>query len=972
MIQLLKNMLYSVLLIFTAISAFSAEPVPFSRQISVREGLPARIVYDLISGHDGYIYLATDKGLVRYDGVRFHVFPSKDHLALSVIKLRQDHKGSIWGMNVANQVLQLVGDTLRPYHELSAYLDDETGNLTNMLFHGDSLWMITERALFLTHNDQNLQRVALPVDFHQSVLTSLAYDARQGLLYLGTTTNIYSMDGKGRMQAYKAAEGQKEMLIYENRLIYLVKGITNQLWDLAGIRFDQSIVPDGTFFIHLRKTGEGLWLCTGNGLFKINTRLNMLEKGLFEGLKINSVISDIENNQWVGTLESGIFYLPGIRQLVTGDDVFCTPKHFTCIARDDEGNIFAGTSNGELYHFNAEEKLEMIYHTQAGNEIEYVYLSGDRIITSQGYFRRGDPTPRIRLYFGKGLSPDHLGNFFIANYNHAGFMPKRLNGKPNVPAGFPDADLIPYGNYNLWVYPLRNTRAHAVFFCHQKNVWYVGYSDYLMRYDQNGVGSRIDMPDGEPIIALSIICDANGILWVGTSRQGMIKIDSGRVQQQYHTGHGLSGNHCRKLYFDDKGIWILTDKGPDFYDLASKKILNTSIAMGIKDVNVNEIVASDQQIWMATDQGLLSVFRHQLRHDIVPVFSFVPKADNEIMTAGMKPLSFRNNSVVFHFDALFYRSLGDYVFEYRLLGSDTLWSRQSARVTSVNYLSLKHGKYTFQARVRADNLISPLKEFSFVVLKPFYLQPWFIVLQVFILTVFIYKAYRLSERITLKRQELREQMALSQLTALRSQMNPHFVFNILTAVQGLIYSNQKNKANQYLGTFSDLMRKTLDASDKTETTIAQEMETIRLYVLLEKERFEENEFHYAISIPQNVDVSAFTMPSLVLQPFVENAIKHGLMHKKGYKQLTITVERKSEIYWEFRITDNGIGRDASVAINQKTSKHKSFATVAIENRITLMNKMNLHPIRLTMDDLFDDHQKACGTRITLQIPVKHT
>jgi LytS/YehU family sensor histidine kinase len=220
-------------------------------------------------------------------------------------------------------------------------------------------------------------------------------------------------------------------------------------------------------------------------------------------------------------------------------------------------------------------------------------------------------------------------------------------------------------------------------------------------------------------------------------------------------------------------------------------------------------------------------------------------------------------------------------------------------------------------------------------------------------------------------QSINEKLATSQLTALRSQMNPHFMFNILNAVQGLIYSNQKRKANSFIGTFSTLMRKTLDVSGKREITIKEELETIELYISLEKARFEDGEFCYEIVLPRE-ELSQYTLPSLIVQPFVENAIKHGLMHKRGLKKLILQLEKYDEKYWKLSIEDNGIGRKKSMQINQKIEgKPKPFAMNAFYERIELINKLSQRPIKIEVLDLVSDSQESAGTRVTLFIPINH-
>jgi LytS/YehU family sensor histidine kinase len=232
-------------------------------------------------------------------------------------------------------------------------------------------------------------------------------------------------------------------------------------------------------------------------------------------------------------------------------------------------------------------------------------------------------------------------------------------------------------------------------------------------------------------------------------------------------------------------------------------------------------------------------------------------------------------------------------------------------------------------------------------------------------SIYIYQIRKLKTK-----QVIREQLALSQITALRTQMNPHFMFNILNAFQGLIYTNQKTKANEYLGVFSDLMRKTLDMSDQREVTIEEELSAIELYIQLEQARFDAGDFEYTLVTNNRDELKDFLIPSLILQPFIENAIKHGLLHQVGVKKLRLCIFRENDNYWNFEIEDNGIGREKSAERNKKFQKHKSFATKSIDTRIELINKLSKKAIILDVIDLKNKDNKACGTRIVLRIPIK--
>jgi LytS/YehU family sensor histidine kinase len=190
----------------------------------------------------------------------------------------------------------------------------------------------------------------------------------------------------------------------------------------------------------------------------------------------------------------------------------------------------------------------------------------------------------------------------------------------------------------------------------------------------------------------------------------------------------------------------------------------------------------------------------------------------------------------------------------------------------------------------------------------------------------------------------------------------------LNTVQGLLYDNRKTEVGNLLGNFSDLMRKTLQASDRQLHSLKEEIENISLYLELEKARFDKD-FEYTIELELNEDPSDLIIPSMLLQPFAENAVKHGLMHKAGKKILLISFTQ-TDNGLNVRIEDNGIGRKQSYQINQRNkSKPTSFATKAIAERIELFNRLYNQKIKYDIIDQYDDLNNPSGTAILLFIPI---
>lgn len=205
------------------------------------------------------------------------------------------------------------------------------------------------------------------------------------------------------------------------------------------------------------------------------------------------------------------------------------------------------------------------------------------------------------------------------------------------------------------------------------------------------------------------------------------------------------------------------------------------------------------------------------------------------------------------------------------------------------------------------------------------------------------------------------------MASIKAQMNPHFFFNALNTLQSFIFSDDKRNAANYLGHFSRLMRMILEMSEKESISLAEEIEALQLYLSLEKTRFSED-FVYHFTIEQGLPVHQIQIPSMIIQPYIENAIKHGLLHKKNNRVLNISIEKQQENLL-ITIDDNGIGRKKAEELKQiKQKKHESFASKANQKRIELLNKEHQH-IGLKYVDKIGKNGEAEGTTVIICLPL---
>jgi tetratricopeptide (TPR) repeat protein len=234
-----------------------------------------------------------------------------------------------------------------------------------------------------------------------------------------------------------------------------------------------------------------------------------------------------------------------------------------------------------------------------------------------------------------------------------------------------------------------------------------------------------------------------------------------------------------------------------------------------------------------------------------------------------------------------------------------------------------------------------------------------------VIIIIIYKRIRDKEQLTTN---FKKQLAQAETKALRAQMNPHFIFNSLNSINSFVMDQKHEIASEYLIKFSKLIRLILDNSRSEAISIEKELETLKLYVLLESARFD-NKFKCVYHIAEDVNTNSIMIPPMLLQPFVENAIWHGLMQKEGEGTITVEIKKENEEFLNISISDDGIGREKAAALKSKSATHKSHGLKVTSQRIEMMNKLNSSGAKVNIMDLKDQQGNASGTKVELIIPV---
>jgi len=524
-----------------------------------------------------------------------------------------------------------------------------------------------------------------------------------------------------------------------------------------------------------------------------------------------------------------------------------------------------------------------------------------------------------------------------------------------------------------------NQRVKTLCFDSANNTLYINFTSGLFSINKNGV--RPIMYRNRQVNATSLIY-ANKKIYVGTLVNGLLVLNNGFVIKEFTSKEGLSSNTVIKLRFCNNKLWLLNSGNIQVLDAINDKIL-TNIPLPILFGSfVYDVTEINNEAYLTTAEGIYKVQINSYNNNSCPINYLSLVVANQTDTLPINSGLIANEttkSVEFTTVALWYNNPQSVYFKYRLLGSNNEnWQTAPNTQRSFNFTGLAAGSYIFQAKAINGMGIAAASPiiYSFSIKKPWWQQWWLYLIIVATIIDVVYLAVQ--ERIdTIKKRnnllvekiQLQSEVRNSMLTAIKSQMNPHFIFNALNTIQSFIYSNDKSKANSYLGKFSNLIRIVLDSSNKKAISITEEVETLQLYIDLEVMRFE-NTLQASIHVDQSLDTDSIYIPPMLIQPFVENAIKHGLLHKINNRKLKISFKPSAnEQGLEIEIDDNGIGRVRSAFLNaKKNDDHNSFAIKANQTRIDILNQLSSNKIVLEIIDKKDESGIAKGTTVKLFIP----
>lgn len=966
-----------LLFFFFLVSFFVQSQEPVSIHFSEKDGLPDKEFYDIIEDKDGFIWLAADKGFFKYDGKIFKNYTNQKQRGLSVFNLQEDHLSRVWCNNISGQFFYVENNKLKLFIDLSKELK---GELVDFVVRKKHLWLFGLRKVYkINLETKNIN------EFQNSV-NSYDYFGIPYLLnndiYFSNVFSIFKINEKeiiSKQIPEIFANTSQSKSIYTRRShffknkssIYFRQFRTNKHYFLKiNLNTNETFkindfkeIENEQIFYQLELENE-VWFATNSGVWvyeNFGTSFKLKNRFLINN-KITKIVKDKDDNFWMATLADGLYVIPNKK--VEKINIQEQQQNITCFEKINNTTLVYGTINGEIGFYNVKTNSNKIIKLPNKSRVSII---------------RFNPKTNI-LFISTDLSGYTL-NVKSFDLNHL----KSLVTAKSLTL-LDDNELLYTSNNSLLFYDdleintLKNTlikqreRTYASFYNHKKQETFIATVSDLVKFDSLWVKKSIKY-NNKPIFSKSITKTFDGVIWVGTFKNGVYGIKNDTVVKHYTNKNGLTSNFIAKIKANDDKLWIALDNSIQLLDVATSEIKTFTKRDGIVSYDISGIEFLKERVYFSSNEGVFSIPQKTISETAICnlYFDKIEINEKDTLITSNYSLKYNQNAIKidFNINGFLYNHKNRY--SYRLKGFNNNWLKTDLGINSVKYNSLPTGSYSFEVQpIINGKIVDEIKSINFTINKPFW-KAWWFVLGGFVLlfgsTVFYFmikiKKKEKERKNQLEKVSLEKELISINLTALRSQMNPHFIFNALNSIQDLILKEETDASYDYIVMFSELIRNTLSYSSQDFISIDKELSFLKIYLKLEALRFG-SEFSYSINF--NVD-ETLEIPSLLVQPFIENALLHGLMHKKGDKKLKIDFTLKEDIL-QCIILDNGIGRKkAKDILNRQGNNRESFAIKAIGKRLSILKKQFNDSIGYIIDDLIENNNPI-GTKITITLPFK--
>jgi len=900
------------------------------------DGLPSNYVYGAIQDEEGYIYVYTENGIAKYDGYKWHQFNAKDGLpGTDVHTMMQDKYGILHGMCYNGKSFRIIGDSI---------LTNSFDAVALGAYKGEALYSLSTKKSYQVSKSGIAKEIDISSKYHpgHELLVS-----KNHLIY----GSFFYIIEKGITGYYKKNK------IY---LHHYESDTNKELLTSKGEYFD------GHFVNRFYK--DQYVMSLESGAILLDTALNILDtitfanQQIYQDYIILTTFKDRDDNLWIGTKNKGLLYIPAsYRQISTLGET--DEDYVLSILKIGNNEFLFTTDKGKFFYHNDNQIVLLMDYGVRLSQLSK-FTDGTVLVTHSNshdlWNFDGHPIieDRFKILF-KSTS------FYTQQDTVSHQVCKELDYDKSKNLYFSNSKYHTYKSMGNHIGVFTTIETDTVFKFQAKTM----LGEVYWRYDNGLLFYDLDKGMIQYPLNLKGISDAfstdNNTYIISTNYNGLYTWS--RSNQELTKISDLEGIH--KIIPSNGLVYICTQD--EVYQYIKNDRLKPVIVKedGLPISKINDLIYSNGSYFIGTDVGLVKLDSTDLKRQkeiSPPITKFSFLIDSTLHHGHDAVFDNSQNDVLFEYTLTHYHSQDNINYRYRLLPIEQKWKTTMAN--ELNYVNLQPDTYHFE--IYGENSYgqeSLIGSQVFTIKNAWYKTWWASLLSLLVIGYLFYKFIDLRqkkyEQELTKELEIKQQMASLKLSALKSQMNPHFIFNALGSIQYYIQKNEQNLADEYLGQFATLIRMYLDASKEDTISLSNEIELLQHYIELEQMRFE-GLFTYEFEIQLDMDLNK-QIPTMLLQPIIENAINHGLrMREDGQGKLILSLgTTHNGIY--ARITDNGIGMEAAKSI--KTHKHKSHSSNILNEKISTLKEQGLFDITVSYRDAFTKESIYPGTQVELKI-----
>ncbi|MBK9255971.1 MAG: histidine kinase [Saprospiraceae bacterium] len=973
------------------------------RSITTKDGLTYNDVRGIAQGDDGQIWIGTGNGLNSYDGNKITNYYQGNNSSFNInmtgiFTMVKDKKNNLW-------LSDRIGLTKISLNNYKTTYFDQFQDVHQIIVKGEGVCFVTDKGVFQIEDDKIIE-IQLPSPNYKIQNTNIdryfkADIDRNNQLYLTSVIRVHKISNSGQEEKYfqMPTELQVTNLYFDSQNNAWASSWASGLYLSRSdtFNFQQILKPEHAGFITLaaidwRIGNQDYQLVSFEGDYMFG--LLVIDKSTLEykiynlKSKVNTFFVDTNNNLWVGT-DKGVLIASHLLGEITSIPLISTKTDQTL----NPGSVYTIHETQDHFWLTKRYSHGIFKYDKKWNLIKE--FGSYKIINVHNYTRT-DEGYDFKLVGNTMYSTSDLGMFLIDNTTHARkliFTPKQevVRLRTIIPINDTTWFIRSYdrGIYvfnprvNVFTkkYDLQNNSDKSIInylFKTSQNVILVSSNLGLYFYDELSDKFILkDHPVFNKLAIFGIAEDQNNIFWVCTNK-GILSYDFQKNEILLDLSQYNDMGMASRVNIDkNNNVWFSNAKGYWSWNQKNKRMLKLNFDSGlvtqVGDSYIN--TGADGMIYLGGQDMV-----HKLNPDDFDSQTNVSKiiishiaVNNESKTASYTPGKYAlqlppgNATLDIAFSVPEYSIDQSHSYHFKFF-DDATWTNLKDGKIFIPFLS--NGQYQIMMKGVSNfsGVETDIVTLDISILPQWYQTWWFKCLLGFCAAAILYLFYQWKMANEKEKNKLKadyeHRMIHLEMQNLRSQMNPHFIFNALNSINGYIVENNTHLASEYLTKFSRLVRMILDHSKSEMIPLAKEIEALNLYVMMEKNRFDQP-FDFNIIVDNNIDIDEIEVPPLILQPYIENAIWHGLMHQDKKGLIQINIEQKGDRLI-FCIADNGIGiKKAGELKSKKAIKNNSYGMKITHTRIKNHDTSN----EIAVTDIVDESGNIAGTKVIISLKI---